>query len=648
MARFLIYSTGTTWSGTILRTSVTDNPNVGESSLSNEVFVFPEIQPLYLWQVSGVTVIPNTDEKIILYEESIASPPTPQDNINYGEVTGLTETKIDKLTGATGNIPTFTSNGNLQDGGYTIPELTGLTTYTFVGSGDTQIFENGNEITVYSTVPSGTTIAWVDVSDKPSWLSGTTLQDFEEGHEHSQYLTNETFSGYTGTTATELNNKIDKLTGVTNNLAIFDATGNVISGGKILRNDVRIDGVATDGFVTSEKGVRDAIDAAIAATIVLQGDWNATTNTPDLTGGSITTGYAWRVSVSGTTDLDGITDWQVGDLAVKSATGWIKIGNEDVAALWGNIGGTLSDQTDLWNVLTTITGETANKLDTSIFNSYTGTTETRLDGIDDDITGLTATKLDITDFDTYTGATDTRLNGIDDDITGLTATKLDITDFDTYTGATDTRLDGIDSEITYISGVTDTKLDIITFSGYTGTTDTRLDGIDSEITYISGVTDTKLDTDIFTGYTASTANIDKKIQVVSTSTANANEISPFVIPWNSAPLSADTYLWSGGTTVWIKSEGTYEIDYHVVLKNDNRNETHSVGAYVVKNGATELLTATAGMIVGSDNGGELSLPPVVLTLAVNDRLDLVTFRIGNSGNANLVTGSVFMSLNKLS
>ena len=67
----------------------------------------------------------------------------------------------------------------------------------------------------------------------------------------------------------------------------------------------------------------------------------------------------------------------------------------------------------------------------------------------------------------------------------------------------------------------------------------------------------------------------------------------------------------------------------------------------MKNAATVLLTATAGMIVGVSSSGELSLPPVVLTLANNDRLDLAVFRIGSSGNANLVSGSVFMTLNKL-
>jgi len=80
--------------------------------------------------------------------------------------------------------------------------------------------------------------------------------------------------------------------------------------------------------------------------IVLQAIWNALTNTPDISTTTVT-GHAWVVSVAGATDLGGITDWEVGDIAVKSATGWIKIDNEDIAAVWGGITGTLADQVDL-------------------------------------------------------------------------------------------------------------------------------------------------------------------------------------------------------------------------------------------------------------------------------------------------------------
>jgi len=45
------------------------------------------------------------------------------------------------------------------------------------------------------------------------------------------------------------------------------------------------------------------------------------------------------------------------------------------------------------------------------------------------------------------------------------------TTFETYTGDTDTRLDGIDSDVVYLSGQTDLKLNIIDFNTYSGATE---------------------------------------------------------------------------------------------------------------------------------------------------------------------------------
>lgn len=60
-----------------------------------------------------------------------------------------------------------------------------------------------------------------------------------------------------------------------------------------------------------------------------QGTWNASTNTPTLTSSVGTKGYYYVVSVAGTTNLNGITDWQIGDWAVYSGTAWQKVDNTD-------------------------------------------------------------------------------------------------------------------------------------------------------------------------------------------------------------------------------------------------------------------------------------------------------------------------------
>lgn len=56
-----------------------------------------------------------------------------------------------------------------------------------------------------------------------------------------------------------------------------------------------------------------------------QGTWNASTNTPTLASGTGTNGYYYVVGTSGSTNLDGISDWVAGDWALFNGTIWQKI-----------------------------------------------------------------------------------------------------------------------------------------------------------------------------------------------------------------------------------------------------------------------------------------------------------------------------------
>lgn len=95
------------------------------------------------------------------------------------------------------------------------------------------------------------------------------------------------------------------------------------------------------------KGQLDAVVSDLQGALIPQGNWNADTNTPDITT-TIDTGYYWIVSVDGATDLGGITDWKVNDWAVKTATGWAKIDNTDkVTSVAGKTGVVTLDTSDI-------------------------------------------------------------------------------------------------------------------------------------------------------------------------------------------------------------------------------------------------------------------------------------------------------------
>jgi hypothetical protein len=90
------------------------------------------------------------------------------------------------------------------------------------------------------------------------------------------------------------------------------------------------------------------LPAAVLGALSYQGTWNASTNTPTLTSSTGTKGYYYVVSVAGNTNLDGITDWLVGDWAVYNGTVWQKVDNtETVTSVNGQTGAVVLTTTNV-------------------------------------------------------------------------------------------------------------------------------------------------------------------------------------------------------------------------------------------------------------------------------------------------------------
>jgi hypothetical protein len=79
-----------------------------------------------------------------------------------------------------------------------------------------------------------------------------------------------------------------------------------------------------------------------------KGTWNASTNTPTLASGVGTKGDYYQVSVAGSTSLDGLSNWGVGDVAAFNGTTWQRIeGGADLNGVNLSVSGnsTLGDAT---------------------------------------------------------------------------------------------------------------------------------------------------------------------------------------------------------------------------------------------------------------------------------------------------------------
>jgi hypothetical protein len=115
-------------------------------------------------------------------------------------------------------------------------------------------------------------------------------------------------------------------------------TGLSVSGGTI---------AATDSVLIAFGKIQNQLNA-VTSPMIYQGTWNANTNTPALTSGIGTKGYVYRVTTSGSTDIDGTTDWKSGDFIVFNGTTWDKWDSTDaVTSVNGYTGAVVLTKSDV-------------------------------------------------------------------------------------------------------------------------------------------------------------------------------------------------------------------------------------------------------------------------------------------------------------
>ena len=141
-----------------------------------------------------------------------------------------------------------------------------------------------------------------------------------------------------GTMSTQDASNINVTGGSMNGVTISDYVANATKG--VANGVASLDGSGTVPV--------SQLPAAVLGALSYQGTWNASTNTPTLTSSTGTKGYYYVVSVAGTTNLNGITDWQINDWAVFNGSVWQKIDNTDsVTSVNGYTGTVVLTQTDI-------------------------------------------------------------------------------------------------------------------------------------------------------------------------------------------------------------------------------------------------------------------------------------------------------------
>ena len=134
-----------------------------------------------------------------------------------------------------------------------------------------------------------------------------------------------------GTMSTQNSNNISVTGGSMNGVTISDYVATATKG--VANGVASLDGSGTVPV--------SQLPAAVLGALSYQGTWNASTNTPTLTSSVGTKGYYYVVNVAGSTNLNGITDWVVGDWAVFNGSVWQKVDNTDAVTSVNGYTGTV-------------------------------------------------------------------------------------------------------------------------------------------------------------------------------------------------------------------------------------------------------------------------------------------------------------------
>jgi hypothetical protein len=131
----------------------------------------------------------------------------------------------------------------------------------------------------------------------------------------------------------------------------------------------------TQGGTGANTAAGAVANLGLAEALVFGGNWNASTNSPAFTSGTGSPGVTYVVSVAGTTTLDGISSWNVGDKAVFNGLSntWNKIdglGNE-VTSVAGRTGTVTLTTADVANAAALNAAQTFTKTQSATVQSLT-------------------------------------------------------------------------------------------------------------------------------------------------------------------------------------------------------------------------------------------------------------------------------------
>ena len=222
-----------------------------------------------------------------------------------------TVTSISAGTGM--SFTTRTTTGTVDIDKTQIPYIpTGFTTGFLKWSGSGWVFDNTSYLSTLLSIDITTALGFTPYNATNPAGYITTISGITAGGELSGTYANPSLS----------------------NTAVI---GKVLTGLNVTGSSI----ASTDTILAAFGKVQNQINGLLGG-VQYQGVWNANTNSPALVSSTGTKGYYYVVSVSGSTNIDGITDWKLGDWIIFDGTIWNKVDNTDAVSSVNGYNGTVS------------------------------------------------------------------------------------------------------------------------------------------------------------------------------------------------------------------------------------------------------------------------------------------------------------------